>query len=557
MPSLDDLLEHVGEFDRFQKQAFFFLCLLSAAFTPIYVGIVFLGFTPEHRCLSPGLPELSGRCGWSREEELNRTVPGLEGAGGAFARQCRRFDVDWNQSSLSCDDPLALWAGNRSAIPLAPCRDGWIYDTEGSSIVTEFNLVCDNSWKLDVFQSCVNMGFLIGSLSIGYIADRFGRKMCLLVTIFINSVSGVLMAFSPNYPSVLIFRLLQGMVSKGSWTCGYILITEFVGLSYRRTVAILYQMAFAIGLVVLSGVAYAVPHWRWLQFAVTLPSFLFLLYYWCLPESPRWLLSQKRNEEAIEIVDHIAQRNGKRLPDSMKTLSFEEDSFEKRNPSFVDLFSTPQMRKHTLILMYNWFTSSVLYQGLILHMGATAGNLYLDFFYSALVEFPAALIIILTIDRFGRRFPWALSNMVAGAACVLATFIPGDLSWLKTVVACLGRMGITMAFEMVCLVNAELYPTFIRNLGVMVCSSLCDVGGIITPFIVFRMTEVWHELPLTLFGVVGLVAGGTVLLLPETKGIKLPETIEDAESMRSHCQKGKTKENLIYLQIQTSELAKN
>ncbi|XP_038626760.1 solute carrier family 22 member 2-like isoform X2 [Tachyglossus aculeatus] len=510
MPSLDDLLEHVGEFDRFQKQAFFFLCLLSAAFTPIYVGIVFLGFTPEHRCLSPGLPELSGRCGWSREEELNRTVPGLEGAGGAFARQCRRFDVDWNQSSLSCDDPLALWAGNRSAIPLAPCRDGWIYDTEGSSIVTEVR-------PQDV--------------PLGHHLHQFRLR----------GAHGLLAQLSVRAD----LSLTPGNV------------TEFVGLSYRRTVAILYQMAFAIGLVVLSGVAYAVPHWRWLQFAVTLPSFLFLLYYWCLPESPRWLLSQKRNEEAIEIVDHIAQRNGKRLPDSMKTLSFEEDSFEKRNPSFVDLFSTPQMRKHTLILMYNWFTSSVLYQGLILHMGATAGNLYLDFFYSALVEFPAALIIILTIDRFGRRFPWALSNMVAGAACVLATFIPGDLSWLKTVVACLGRMGITMAFEMVCLVNAELYPTFIRNLGVMVCSSLCDVGGIITPFIVFRMTEVWHELPLTLFGVVGLVAGGTVLLLPETKGIKLPETIEDAESMRSHCQKGKTKENLIYLQIQTSELAKN
>lgn len=59
-----------------------------------------------------------------------------------------------------------------------------------------------------------------------------------------------------------------------------------------------------------------------------------------------------------------------------------------------------------------------------MHMGLAGRNIYLDFFYSALVEFPAALIIILTIDRIGRRYPWAVSNMVAGAACLASVFIP-------------------------------------------------------------------------------------------------------------------------------------
>lgn len=57
-------------------------------------------------------------------------------------------------------------------------------------------------------------------------------------------------------------------------------VTEFVGLSYRRTVGIFYQVAFTVGLLALAGAAYALPHWRWLQFAVTLPNFCFLLYYW-------------------------------------------------------------------------------------------------------------------------------------------------------------------------------------------------------------------------------------------------------------------------------------
>lgn len=59
-----------------------------------------------------------------------------------------------------------------------------------------------------------------------------------------------------------------------------------------------------------------------------------------------------------------------------------------------------------------------------MHMGLAGDDVYLDFFYSALVEFPAAFIIILTIDRIGRRYPWAVSNMVAGVACLASIFIP-------------------------------------------------------------------------------------------------------------------------------------
>ncbi|XP_012502293.1 PREDICTED: solute carrier family 22 member 1 isoform X2 [Propithecus coquereli] len=536
MPTVDDVLKQVGEFGWFQKQAFLTLCLLSAAFAPIYVGIVFLGFTPDHHCRSPGVAELSRRCGWSRVEELNYTVPGPGPAGEAFPRQCRRYQVDWNQSALRCADPLADLAANRSHLPLGPCEHGWVYDTPGSSIVTEFDLVCADAWKLDLFQSCVNMGFFLGSLTVGYIADRFGRKLCLLATVLVNAIAGVLMGLVPDYVSVLLFRLLQGLVSKGSWMAGYTLITEVVGSDYRRTVAILYQVAFTVGLVLLTGLAYVLPHWRWLQLAVSLPTFLFLLYYWCVPESPRWLLLQKRNAQAVKIMNHIARKNGKLPPEDVRMLSLEEDVPGQLSPSFADLFRTPSLRRRTFILMYLWFSSSVFYQGLIMHMGATGGNLHLDFLYSALVEFPAAFIIFVTIDRFGRRYPLAVSNLVVGAACFSMVFISHDLHWLKITVACVGRMGVTIVLQMLCLVNAELYPTFIRNLGMMVCSSLCDVGGIITPFVVFRLMEMWQDLPLAVFAALGLAAGGMTLLLPETKGVALPETIEDAEKLQSECQ---------------------
>ncbi|KAM4770927.1 solute carrier family 22 member 2-like [Rhinophrynus dorsalis] len=533
MTNFDDILQDIGEFDWFQKQSFFLVCLISAVFSPIYVGIVFLGFVPEFRCTNPGVVELSSKCGWTRDEEINYTVPGLDDTTDSlYFSQCYQYDIDWNRTSLSCTNPLLnISTFNGTRLPVINCKDGWVYDTNGASIVTEFNLVCADSWKLDLFQSCVNLGFFIGSLISGYIADRFGRKPFLLISLFICAVFGVLMAFAPNYPLVVVSRFIQGLVSKGYWMSGYILIAEFVGLDHRRTVGIVYQAAFTFGLLTLSGVAYGLNNWRWLQLAITIPNFFFLAYYWCIPESPRWLLSQNRKAEAKEIIQHIAKKNGKPVPDTLESLTADEESGEKQVPSFMDLVRTPQIRKHTLILMYIWFTCAIVYQGLIMHMGNSAENIYFDFFISALVELPAALIIIVLVDRIGRRYPWIVACTVTAIACVITAFIPDGLNWLRITLGCVSRMGITISFETICLVNAEMYPTFIRNLGIMVCSSMCDLGGVFTPFIVYRLAEIWKDLPLIVFGVITAISAVLVYFLPETKGKTLPETIEEAESL--------------------------
>ncbi|KAJ7342169.1 hypothetical protein JRQ81_009352 [Phrynocephalus forsythii] len=423
MPDFDGILEHIGEFDLFQKRAFFLTCLLSVAFAPVYVGVVFLGFTPKHRCLSPGVAEISSRCGWTLEEELNHTVP----KGDLFTQQCMRYNVDWNTTEVNCTNPLEAFSGDQNgSISLTSCQDGWLYDSSIQSIVSEFDLVCEDSWKLDVFQACVNAGFFIGSVYVGYIADRFGRKTSILVTTLVMSISGVLVAVAPNYLWSVIFRFIQGLISKGSWTAGYILITEIVGASYRRTVAILYQAAFGFGLLLLDALAYVIPYWRWLQLAVTLPTFLLMLYYWCLPESPRWLITQGQSGKAMKIVNDIAKTNGKVLPVHFESISLEgEDEKEaKQSPSPIDLVRTTQMRKYTLILMYNWFTSAITYQGLIMHVGIAGDNVYLDFLYASLVEFPAAAILVFTIERVGRRYPWAIADLLAAAACFVTAFTP-------------------------------------------------------------------------------------------------------------------------------------
>lgn len=59
-----------------------------------------------------------------------------------------------------------------------------------------------------------------------------------------------------------------------------------------------------------------------------------------------------------------------------------------------------------------------------MRLGIVGGNLYIDFFISGVVELPGALLILLTIERFGRRLPFAASNIMAGVACLVTAFLP-------------------------------------------------------------------------------------------------------------------------------------
>ncbi|KFQ59713.1 Solute carrier family 22 member 3, partial [Pelecanus crispus] len=529
MPTFDEVLKEAGEFGRFQKRVFFLLCQTGVIFSFLFTSVVFLGQTPDsYWCRIPGAVELSERCGWTLEEERNFTVLPLCLGNVSSRGECERLDIVWD-SSVSCSNPLAR-SSNHSAgnLPLTTCHNNWVYKHPHSSIVSEYNLVCGNAWMLDLSQAILNLGFLAGAFTLGYAADRYGRILIYLLSCLGAGICGIIVAFAPNFIVFLIFRFLQGVFAKGTWMTCYVIVTEIVG-SDQRIIGIVIQMFFTLGVMILPGIAYLVPTWQGIQLAISLPNFLFLLYYWVVPESPRWLLTRKKGEEALKIMHNIAKHNGKSLSPHYSEITISNE--EVSSSSFLDLVRTPGMRRNTLILMYAWFTSALTYQGLVMRLGIVGGNLYLQFFISGAVELPAALLILATIERIGRRLPFGISNIVAGIACLITAFLPEDIPWLKTTVATLGRLAITMAFEIVYLVNTELYPTTLRNFGVSLCSSLCDLGGVIAPFLLFRLAAIWLELPLIIFSILAVVCGVLVLLLPETKGISLPETVEDVEQL--------------------------
>uniref|UniRef100_A0A3B4B4I9 Solute carrier family 22 member 3 n=1 Tax=Periophthalmus magnuspinnatus TaxID=409849 RepID=A0A3B4B4I9_9GOBI len=530
MTTFDDILEEVGKFGPCQKRIFGLLCLVSMPWAGIYVGIVFQGFTPPHWCRQPAVQEQRQACGWTLQDSVKMSVPLVNVSGELQPSSCLQYDVELNQSALSCEQSQDL---DLSHSPTSSCRHGWEYDYEGRrSFVTEFDLVCSDAWLVDMYQATLNVGFLIGSIAIGYLADRFGRKLSFLMSNLLNGITGILVAVAPNYVSLLVFRTLYGFGVKGGWVAGYVLITELVGVEFRRTVGILYQMFFSVGILLLPLLAYYITDWRWLQVVITVPYILFLSYYWFIPESPRWLLSQNKKDKAVEITEAMAKENKMTLSKKIEVQTAGPTAAFTARSKVMSGKHSKHYRKHTGI----WFTSAVVYQGLIMRLGILGGNVYIDFLISGLVEFPAAFLILFTIERIGRRLPFATANFVAGASCFITACIPDSMFWFKTAVACIGRLCITITFEMVVFVNTELYPTFVRNFGVSVCSTLCDVGGIVAPFLLYRLAVIWLELPLIIFGSLAILAGALVLLLPETRGVPLPDTIDDIEFPESNKQ---------------------
>ncbi|MEI6195056.1 MAG: MFS transporter [Verrucomicrobiota bacterium] len=367
-------------------------------------------------------------------------------------------------------------------------------------------------WYGGIIFSIFLVGWALGGVLFGVMADRFGRARTLVVTILIYTLFTGLAALSHTWWHLALFRFMTALGVGGEWAAGAALVAEVWPEDKRTRAAGLLQSAWGAGFL-LAAVLNLLLHncsWRLIFLAGIAPAIITLLIRMWVKEPEPWLKSREKDQAAG--IHPAAGLTALFSPELARS------TWVGSGLAFVAVFGlwgatnwTP-----TLIralpdmqgLQESHLASYVSYATMLLNAGAIAG--YLSFG-------PLA-------DRFGRR--WAFALMCLGSMVMLpATFLtPHSYVQVLILLPLLGffNNGIFGGFP---IYLPELYPTRIRATGAGFCfnigRALASVGPFVTGYLVMAFGNFGRAASaVALIYLVGL------LILPfatETKGRPLPQ----------------------------------
>eukprot|EP00090_Calanus_glacialis_P012639 TRINITY_DN21241_c0_g1_i1.p1 TRINITY_DN21241_c0_g1~~TRINITY_DN21241_c0_g1_i1.p1 ORF type:complete len:616 (-),score=86.58 TRINITY_DN21241_c0_g1_i1:500-2347(-) len=570
----DEVLKHLGEWGPYQKTLYFMLCIpacLPAAF--LAFNQVFLSAEPNHWCKQPHLEEIGGDLNWTHRLHLGSPLEKQEGEFRLYSR-CEMYNVtDWSNVLMENNGE---WPSNpNSSWEIVPCQHGWNYDQSEytNTLVTELDLVCEQQWWPSTSTALFYVGSLIGNIMFGHVADRYGRRTAFFIMLAMEVVLSMALAFSPNYIVYTIIRTINGLTFPALFQIPFILCLEVMGPAYRTCAGMMICLFFAVALMILAGLSYFFNSWFQLALVTSVPFTLLFSYWWFVPESPRWLLSTGRIDEAEVVVQKIAKWNGKDIPanfihqmaaqaskvpsrrpscandvkrrtsKSVVSLGdFKEEHFiidpnhlqaEKEKTTHVSILtlirSYPIGRRNFFLITFNWWANAMVYNGLSYYSANLNVSSHLGFFISSAVEVPSYFLGWYVMDKWGRRWILFETMMIGGLSCISCIFVPIDADpWWTVGLAMIGKFQIAASFAVIYVYAGELMPTVVRSQAMGISSFVAGIGLLIFPYI-NSLGTINRILPLVIMGTFSCLGGIAALFLPETLWRHLPNTLEEGE----------------------------
>jgi MFS transporter, putative metabolite:H+ symporter len=364
-------------------------------------------------------------------------------------------------------------------------------------------------------------GSLLGSLVLGQVADRIGRRRIFQASILWYAAFTALTALAWGPGSLSAFRFLAGLGLGGMLVVDPAMLAEYLPPQKRGRFLVVLDLFWPVGLLLATGLSWLFLEqvggdwaWRWLFLAAAFPAFLAFVARLSLPESPYFLARRGRREEAAQVLEEIT---GRPVAGDLAVAP------EPRS-SIVEL-AAAKLRSRTAIILLVWIALNLSYYGLFLWLPFVLQeearftiDVYLLLALSALSQFPGYLAAIWLVERIGRRPTLALFLLLGGVSAfafavsestpqyVAALFFVGFFN--------LGAWGAVYPY------TSELFPTRLRGSAFGLAEGFGKGAAIGGPYLFGALIDATGDSTWSLIFVALVMAAGALVTLfgPETRG---------------------------------------
>jgi len=506
-PKGDQITNVIGEIGRWQLEKILIVFIAAA---PGLAHIFHAGFiTPKQRFW----------CEQARDLATGEDIP-----------------PPWNVVYPETNESFLVYPGNMTTDKklqghcVAECVDYGFDDSFWvSTMITEWDLVCEKSWLKTLAKLLLFTGFALGSFCSGLVSDKWGRKTAIWISSCLMCVFGVITSFVPWFPLFVLTWWITGTMAIACYTAAFVWTMEMAAGKWKIYIGMSMNYSWPICRLIIAGLAWGFRDWHWHLRAISALVAIGSVILYFLPESPRWLVARSRMDEAKQVLSDASKKNGKYVAPDQIMLTAPSAAASKGG--FTDIMRHPTLRIHVLIMYFNWFTTAFIMYGLALSWQSLTGGLFLNFIIGTILDFPAKTLAMILCQKVGRKYPYMFGSTFTGVMFFLTLFIPRDVypsNWPIVVLALAGNFTTTMCFAILYMYTGELMPTTVRAAGVGSSSLVSKIGGTLSTT-VSALADIHPAIPTVIFATMAIISGAITVFVPETMGRKMPETIDDVE----------------------------
>lgn len=386
----------------------------------------------------------------------------------------------------------------------------------------------------------------IGRLMSGILGDRYGRRVMLTFNLLLFSLGSAACALAPSFATLCIARAVVGFGVGGEISTAVTMLSEFCSAKFRGTAAGLVNvgaggfgnfLAPAFGLMIFMTFP-GENSWRWLFAVLAIPALLTVFYRRYVPETPRFLASRNRFDEANKVLSTLA--SGSLRPRNLVVQPYlnaePAQSAEPAKGSWTELFRAPFLGRiipvSIAILMSYGAQLSVLTLMPVIFV-SMGYSLQGSLLYSMTIQSGSVLGAI-AASTFGYYLPRKLVLTVGAAlACVAAVSIVylGGNIYMVLLLGAIFQFFVLLLNTSIWIYTPELFPTRIRAFGVAFVLATGSAAGSFVPTISGMLFDKYGMVGV--FGLAAFMYAVFVLCIqmgPETYGRSMEDISQPAST---------------------------